>query len=319
MNFRTINDLNLVIYNNLHLIPSDIDLIVGIPRSGMLAASILALYLNFPLTDLYSLMKENIYQSGRTKVKKSWINTIQEAKKILIVEDSSSTGKSLEDAKALLEDFRFKHKVVYLTIFVTKKTVEYTDIYFEIVPVPRMFEWNYLHHKRVDRLCFDIDGVLCRDPLPEENDDGKKYVEFIRNAEAKVVPTCKIGYLITSRLEKYRKDTEYWLAKNNIKYDKLIMMPYASKEERLKYGNHGIYKGKKYKELGQTSLFVESEAKQAKEIASISGKAVFCIENHRLYDESSLTKKKELIKSKLKDICPRRIKEIVKKLQRKII
>ena len=38
MNYRTISDLNQVILKRLHIIPRDIDLIVGIPRSGMFPA-----------------------------------------------------------------------------------------------------------------------------------------------------------------------------------------------------------------------------------------------------------------------------------------
>lgn len=46
MNFRTLDQLNQCIYNNMYKLPRDIDLIVGIPRSGMLVANIIALYLN---------------------------------------------------------------------------------------------------------------------------------------------------------------------------------------------------------------------------------------------------------------------------------
>ena len=56
MNYRSLNDLNSTILKQLHLIPRDIDLIVGVPRSGMLPANLLALYLNLPYTDIHSFM-----------------------------------------------------------------------------------------------------------------------------------------------------------------------------------------------------------------------------------------------------------------------
>ena len=46
MNYRNIADLNNTILQRLHIIPRDFDLIVGVPRSGMLPANLLALYLN---------------------------------------------------------------------------------------------------------------------------------------------------------------------------------------------------------------------------------------------------------------------------------
>ncbi len=57
MNYRSISDLNQVILKRLYIIPRDIDLIVGIPRSGMFPANLLALYLNKPVTDLGSFIK----------------------------------------------------------------------------------------------------------------------------------------------------------------------------------------------------------------------------------------------------------------------
>lgn len=50
MNYRSISDLNQIILKRLYIIPRDIDLVVGIPRSGMFPANLLALYLNRPVT-----------------------------------------------------------------------------------------------------------------------------------------------------------------------------------------------------------------------------------------------------------------------------
>ena len=68
-----------------------------------------------------------------------------------------------------------------------------------------MFEWNYLHHDGYSHLCcYDIDGVLCEDPTDEENDDGDRYKNFILNAPLRFKPFAPIGFLVSSRLEKYR-------------------------------------------------------------------------------------------------------------------
>ena len=296
MKFRTLADLNSLIYKNISKIPNDVDLIVGIPRSGLLVANIISLYLNLPLTDINSLLNGNIYESGTTKIKEGWIKKINDARKILVVEDSSLTGNSLNKLKEQIANSDLLDKIIILTIYVTDDTKRLADLYFEICNPPRTFEWNFMHNSSIKKACFDIDGVLCDDPMPEQNDDGKKYIEFVRNAPLKIAPTFEIGYLITSRLEKYREDTEYWLKKNNIKYKNLIMMPFNTKEERTKSGSHGKFKGENYKKLKETNLFIESELNQAIEIAKISGKTVFCTETHEVINEN--TKKK--IKSNLK-------------------
>jgi len=98
-----------------------------------------------------------------------------------------------------------------------------------------------MHHNGLINACVDIDGVLCIDLTDKENDDVKKYIEFIRNEKSRIIPSSTIGYLVTARLEKYREDTEYWLNKVGVKYNNLIMMNLNSKRERQASGSHRIY------------------------------------------------------------------------------
>ena len=323
MNFKTIADLNNLINKNLYKIPKDIDLVVGVPRSGLFVGNLIALYLNLPLTDFDSFLEKKIYSCGTTKVRDNWIKKIDDKTKILIVEDSSISGNSLNRIKEEIKKRNLKNKITILTAYVTEETKNIPDLYFEICNPPRMFEWNYLHHKLLQNACFDIDGVLCEDPTPEQNDDGEKYIKFVRNAPLKVAPTFKIGYLVTSRLEKYRKDTEYWLRKNNIQYDHLIMMQFKTKEERIKSGSHGKFKGENYKNIESANLFVESELRQAIEIATISRKVVFCTENQSVIyipepvEVVELTRKQKIknnIKRILRKILPNKVIVIGKKI-----
>lgn len=317
--FRTIEDLNRIIKSNIYKIQKEqFDLVVAVPRSGFLPASIIALYLNLPLTDFDSLLENKIFSIGKTKTKDNWIKNLDEAKKILIVEDSSASGNSLKELNEKLKNSSLASKCKILTIFVTEETKNIPDFYFDICPVPRLFEWNYIHHKAVRQACFDIDGVLCEDPTEEENDDGEKYVNFIRTAPLKFSPTFTIGYLVTSRLEKYRKDTEFWLENNNIKYNKLIMLDLPSKEERMKLGNHGSFKGETYKKLKDTNIFIESEQNQAIEIAKISGKPVFCTSTSEFITEKySSYSVKSNIKTTIKKFIPKNVLKILKKLRKK--
>ena len=235
MNFVTIDELNCEIRNKLNLIPRTVDIVIGVPRSGMLVASLIALYLNLPLSDLDSFVKGEIYSLGKTKKNVDWISDISEARQILIVEDSSYTGASIREAKQRIQDSPYKDRVVFLAAIVTKDAKKLVDISFMERQPPRVFEWNMFHHQLVSRMCFDLDGVLCEDPTDEQNDDGEKYIDFVLNAPLKVKPTFEIGYIVTSRLEKYRDITEQWLKNNGIRYKELIMMQYKTKEERILY------------------------------------------------------------------------------------
>lgn len=56
MKYITLNDLSNTIRTNIYKIPRDIDFIIGVPRSGMIAASIISSYLNVPLIDVNSFV-----------------------------------------------------------------------------------------------------------------------------------------------------------------------------------------------------------------------------------------------------------------------
>lgn len=322
MNFRTYEDLSRIINNNLYKIPKDIDLIVGVPRSGLMAASIIALHLNLPLTDTDSLLEGRIYNSGRTKTRENWIKKPEEARKILIVDDSSASGTALEQVRKQLKKLKYQDKLIFLIVLVTEETKDLPDMYFDICPLPRMFEWNYMHHAKLEQACVDIDGVLCQDPTEEENDDGEKYIDFISNVKPRVVPTRKIKYLVTTRLEKYRKYTEEWLNKNNIQYENLIMLDLPSKAERIKLGNHGKYKGEQYKNLSDTIIFIESNEHQAQVIANVSGKDVFCVDNSKLYKPQVIEpakKQEKRLRKTFRKLVPLKVRKELKIVIKKVL
>lgn len=277
MNYRTIADLNNLILKRLYILPRDFDLIVGIPRSGMFPANLIALYLGKPYTDLDSFINGHIYKSGE----RGDFFDIKSFKKVLVVDDSIASGSALNKCKNKLEPFTKDFELKYCAIYVIPEKRDLVDYYFELAPIPRIFQWNILHHTILEKSCFDIDGVLCVDPSDDVNDDGEKYIDFLLNAPALYVPGCKIGTLVTSRLEKYRPQTEQWLAKNNVKYNKLVMSRHKTMEDRQRANSHAADKAKEYSAVGY-SLFVESSMNQALEINRITGKPVLCTENFEM-------------------------------------
>ena len=134
-------------------------------------------------------------------------------------------------------------------------------------------------------MAYDIDGVLCKDPTDEQNDDGELYKEFLLNADPLYITKYEIGALVTSRLEKYRKETETWMKNHNVHYQKLYMLDLPSKEERIKQNAHTKIKSEIYMQRDDLILFIESSARQAEIIAKTTHKDVICVENGKLYTE----------------------------------
>jgi uncharacterized HAD superfamily protein/hypoxanthine phosphoribosyltransferase len=290
MHYRSIADMNDAIVRNLHRLPKDIDLVVGIPRSGLLAANLFCLVTNIPLTDLDSFLEGRVFTSGNSSKRRSALDlNLSQMRRILVLDDSIRSGKAMRAARERLEAAGLDDRNIMLgAIFGTQAEHAETDFVFEVVPDPRVFQWNLMHHIILEKSCVDIDGVLCIDPTKDENDDGTAYQKFLAEALLLHVPTQRIGALVTSRLEKYRAQTEDWLAHHNIKYDKLIMLDLPSKAERQRLGVHGSFKGEFYKK-SDARLFIESEPAQAEVIARISGKPVFCVETQQMISPDSLS------------------------------
>ncbi|TBM00969.1 phosphoribosyltransferase [Hafnia paralvei] len=282
MNYVSLEDMVNDIRSSIsELAKHDFDLIVGIPRSGMIPAYLIGLYLNLDVTDFGSFIKNMPLQRGISRKVDGKLLYPQEARKILLVDDSYATGVSLKRTLNNIPDV-LKERVTTFCVYSTGNNNLDLDIYLRVVKYPRVFEWNILNHGIINDSCFDIDGVLCVDPSEEENDDGDKYRHFLLNAVPKFIPKYKIKYLVTNRLEKYRKETEQWLIKNNVEYEQLIMLDLETKEARQRAGVHSLHKAEFYKRSG-CKLFIESDVRQAYEIMLHTGLHVYCIDNNKMY------------------------------------
>lgn len=259
------------------------DEVVGIPRSGMVPATMLATARNVPLHDLNSF----IYLNGSTKGTRTLqehsatARSLRTPKKILLVDDSTNTGKAMRHAKAFTRHLRGRFVFISLAVFgVSGRAAKSSaDFILERTPMPRIFEWNYLNHRIANFSAYDMDGVLCRDPLPFENDDGAQYMRFLRDAEPLFVPGKAISTIVTSRLEKYRGLTEEWLERHGVIYNNLIMLDGVSAEERRAKKMHAAFKAEVFGSRSEV-VFFESNLKQAQDIHSKTGKKVISIEGN---------------------------------------
>lgn len=260
-----------IIAENLHRIDrSAYDCVVGVPRSGMLPASIIATHLQLPLADIEGYGRGIVHgRSGRPATG---------GKRVLMVDDSCNKGGAFQRAMSRLPD---GVKATRLAVFGPYQIdpASVCDMSFETVQGPRVFAWNMMKHKRLTRWGFDFDGVLCRDNLKAENDDGPRYAEFLETAEPLFVPLRPIGHIITGRAEKYRPQTEAWLRRHGIEFESLTMTPWASKGERMEamrgLGGRGSWKAGHAERLG-VEMFIESCPKQAGIIAREASIPVFC-------------------------------------------
>lgn len=141
---KSIADMNAAIVANLHRIPRDVEAIVGIPRSGLLAASAIALHMQKPLTDVEGLCDGRVY---RRKLRKA--STVN---RILLVDDTVLHGTAMNQAVDLVRRARPKIRITRLAVYDSPVTPDgAVDLVCERVPGPRAFAWNLWKHTRLDR------------------------------------------------------------------------------------------------------------------------------------------------------------------------
>ena len=287
MKYITLNNLNDTIRNKLYLIPHDIDFVIGVPRSGMIVASILSEFINVPLIDINSFVS-GCSPSGGDRLRMLNSST---TKKVLVIDDTTFSGKSMRETKKKLsnmEDYNFIYGVVYLEGDGGKDEI---DLYLQDMRHKDegwynicLYEWNLFNHYPhvMSKIMWDLDGVFCVNPTQDSNE--KEYIDYIRNATPLFIPKVPLYKIVTYRCVKYQNETRYWLEKNGIKYNYLIMVNANDYIQRhLMCPSSAKYKAKIYKEDNNAQLFIESEKDQAEEIWKLSGKPVLCIENDYLY------------------------------------
>lgn len=209
---------------------------------------------------------------------------------VVVVDDTVLTGNSLKQVMPIVQ--KSYPDVVTAAVYANPNAKKRPDIYARELPWPHVLEWNLFNSILTPNLCVDMDGILCRDCLPGEDDDGEKYAGFLRDASLLYpIRRTPIPMIVTARLGKYRRETEAWLAKHGIQCDELVMGPWSSLSERHRADLAG-YKAEhftrflKRKRRLRPAMFVESDPRLAPRIAELSGGIVVCPAAGRCYGPS---------------------------------
>ena len=256
--------------------PERFDLIVGIPRSGMFVASLIALKLGKALTT------PELLQQG-----KYWHSTVVDetipldgAARVLLVDDAVYSGNSIARAEQSIRSVYKDLSIARASLIVDKMSKSKVDYCYKLVEPPRVYEWNILHRKIASQfgngtLAVDMDGVLCENCPRAADEDEKLYVEWLSRAHPYLIPSFEIDAIVTSRLEKYRPETERWLRKHGVRYKDLHMWDIDDKSRRK--GKFDAYKSKILLKL-KPDLYWESNWGLAKAVWKKTSIPTLCID-----------------------------------------
>lgn len=250
--------------------------VLGVPRSGMLPASMIAMWLNLPL---YYLDENNNLKilTGATDFGGIRMRDHKDVDgRILVVDDTIYAGTAMKNMKSrLLED-------VYFAAVYFKPDCEHKPDFFarELSP-PHLLEWNLFNCSYIEQALLDFDGIFSPNVPVDICEDEPRYIEFIKNVEPfpHRIPKTHCKGVVTGRLEKYRDITEEWLERHGINYGFLKMFPTEKEQQRNR--NHAeevsTFKAKIFSE-SDAKFFIESEVVEAVKIRQKSGKLVICPE-----------------------------------------
>jgi hypoxanthine phosphoribosyltransferase len=199
-------------------IPNDFDVIIGVPRAGLMIANIIACKFGRPLST-----PENFARN------ESWTNKsfdLKNVKRVLIVDDDVYFGNALSKAIQKVKIANSNVEIETASLFTFPKSKKKVNYFLQTRHSPALYEWNILNVNSRQKLVTDMDGVLCKDYT------GGDYENWIRNVKPHYIPQYEIDAIVTARLEKYRALTEEWLSKYTVKYKDLFMMPLQDEKKR---------------------------------------------------------------------------------------
>jgi hypothetical protein len=267
-----------------HLLPKIKDVqitgVVGIPRSGMLVAPIVATLLNKALYTISNGEIQVCNYSSSFGGKR--MNDYKESNgKLLFLDDTAYTGKEMRNIRV-----KYPNNI-YSVMYLNPSAEKYVDIFGMYLNTPHYLDWHFFNSNFPQSTIFDLDGIFCPDVPIEKAENEILYKEYITTVESiahripRLHPCLSIA---TARLEKYRDITEDWLKRNNIEYRSLHMYQ-GTKDDRDSnfYRNVSEYKTSIFLE-SDARIFVESDDLLAKRIAARSkGKRVICPDSEKVY------------------------------------
>tara|TARA_Y100001938_G_scaffold150364_1_gene240974 strand:- start:33347 stop:34303 length:957 start_codon:yes stop_codon:yes gene_type:complete len=249
--------------------------VLGIPRSGILPASMIAMWLNLPLYTINSISGDIQPMSGSSKFGGARMRNHDDSDGgLLVVDDTVYAGRAMADIKA-----KIKGGAIYAAIYTHPNSLDKVDLFAKELKPPHILEWNLFNCSYIESAMLDFDGILCPNVPHEKCLNEELYIDYIANVEPfphRVPKTCCYG-IVTARLEKYRDITEAWLKKHNIRYGSLTMYP--TEKQTVRDKNHiqeaAAFKAKYFKQ-SSAHFFIESELPEAVIIRRESGKFVIC-------------------------------------------
>lgn len=264
-------------------LPASVAGVAGVPRSGMIPAALLATLLHVPLFEVQPSGRLRRLGNGARGNDLGFAG--DRSGIIAIVDDTVYTGRAMHRVRSMLQDRR----AVFAAVYARREAFRAVDVFARELPSPHLLEWNLFNSGQFagragnpvlhGGFAVDFDGILCEEPSVGDADTSPAaaaYEKWLRTARPLYLPrSLPVKLIATFRLERWRAETEAWLRRWGIRWERLVMHPAGSVAERSRAWNAACHKGRPFLESG-CSFFVESDVNQAREIFEYTRRPVIC-------------------------------------------
>lgn len=193
-------------------LPPNVSGVVGVARSGLIPASVMAAMLHVPLYSVDRHSGRILDVGGGDRVR--YLDAVNGPR--VLVDDSIHNGGTLGELLRKAPDLNACLKVAMIA---TSWSYDRVDYHWRVIDTPHLFQWNAVNCPYARHMATDMDGIICHNP-PRE------HVPYL-------LPRLKIGSIITARTESQRTETETWLHHWRVRYHGLHMWPYSAEERTL--------------------------------------------------------------------------------------
>jgi hypoxanthine phosphoribosyltransferase len=252
-----------------------VDSVWGIPRKGMLPATLLAELLQVPLGSISHDGKPRYLTHGKRPLP---LHTM--GRKLLIDEGVHTGSAMIAGLQKMREVFR---EVIPACVYRTKEGLNRLNlpelIHQEDISIHEdITEWDAFDHRDIENWMIDLDGILCFDPAPALERDKAAYLAFLESTKPKFRPLFRLGSICSWRHKSFLHPTLVWLTKHGIKFDAIHLSEGSIEDWTspiLSWRLQSIEHKAKHYRASKATLFVESCPFQAKEIRERTGRPVW--------------------------------------------
>lgn len=244
------------------LLPTKIVGVIGVARSGLLPATLVAMQQHLPLWIVRQDSEDVVFAGhgfrlGNRDPRSSKLGGQPPPGKLLLVDDTSMTGNSVRHALQIVGQHWPGRKVLSAVVYRNPASVSDPDYWVHDLPAPHFLEWNLFNSIHLDKTAFDFDGVLTH--------DGTQHPQYLPRKGT-------IPLIVTGRSERLRLPSQAWLTKHGVRVKRMVMFSGETPSDPLAIAR---YKAGYWKE-SRLDYFVESDPQQARELARLVKRPVIC-------------------------------------------